>query len=122
MSANKKILLVEDDADILESVEVTLKLNKYEVTAISDTKQVCSAAEKISPDVIVMDVMMPAPNGYELCRLLKSNDKTKRIPIILLSARTQPAAVELGFSVGADRYLPKPFLNDDLLKTIKQLL
>jgi CheY-like chemotaxis protein len=66
--------------------------------------------------------MMPPPNGYHVCQALKSDERTKKIPVILLSALTQKTEVEMGFSAGADRYLSKPFMNDDLLVTIQSLL
>lgn len=117
-----RILVVEDDLDILESLEVTLRMKGFDVTSYSDTKKVLAAVEANPPDLIVMDVMMPPPDGYELCRRLKADAAAKKIPIVLLSARTHPNAIEMGFQSGADRYLAKPFLNDELVDVIQTLL
>ncbi len=119
---SKKILLVEDDPDILESVEVTLRMKDYEVATFSQGKGVYDYVRQNRPDLIVMDVMMPPPDGYEVCRQIKSDLETKKIPIILLSARTQKNEIEKGFDAGADRYIPKPFVNEELIRTVGALL
>jgi len=118
----KKILLVEDDPDILESLKITLTLKGYQVSTLTDGQGVCEKVRTSRPDLVVMDVMMPAVDGYQACQALKSDERTKMVPVILLSARTQKTEVEMGFSAGADRYLSKPFMNDDLLDTIQSLL
>lgn len=116
------ILLVEDDRDISESLQITLKLKNFEVSTFFSGRGVFDFVQTRMPDLIIMDVMMPPPDGYEVCRQLKSDERTKKIPVILLSARTQQAEVEQGFKSGADRYLSKPFVNDDLLKTVEMLV
>lgn len=118
----KKIMVVEDDPDILESIEITLSKAGYQVTAVLESKKVLKHLESFTPDLIIMDVMMPPPDGFELCRLIKADERTKSVPIVLLSARTRQAEVEMGFQSGADRYLAKPFMNEELIKTIELLL
>ncbi len=116
-----KVLLIEDDKDILETVRITLERNGFIVRPLSHGRDALSTAIKIKPHVIVTDIMMPAPDGFEICRTLRACDETKNIPIIFLSARTQPLDVDTGFKAGADRYLTKPFQNEDLLNAIKGL-
>ena len=118
----KKILLVEDNPDISESVEVTLRLHRFHVSLIAQGSLVKDHVLNDRPDLILMDVLIPKPNGYEVCRDLKSDERTKDIPIILLSAKTQRHEIETGFRSGADRYMTKPFRNEELLQTIASLL
>jgi DNA-binding response OmpR family regulator len=122
MNEPVRVLVVEDDPDISESIEVTLRLHRYEVTLLHKGDGVVDHVQRNPPDIIIMDVMIPPPDGYELCRRLKSDTSTKSIPLILLSARTQAHERDMGFRMGADRYLTKPFMNDDLLKTMDALL
>ncbi|OGS01122.1 MAG: hypothetical protein A3G41_00045 [Elusimicrobia bacterium RIFCSPLOWO2_12_FULL_59_9] len=117
----KKILLVEDNPDILETIEATLSLRNFRVTSLTEGSQVMSTVVRDRPDLIIMDVTIPKPDGYELCRELKAESQTRDIPIILMSAKTQRTEVELGFKMGADRYITKPFLNEDLLKTVASI-
>ena len=123
MKKNKRsILLVEDDRDISESLQITLKLKDFEVSTLYSGKGVCDFVRSKNPDLVIMDVMMPPPDGYEVCRQLKSDEKTKHVPVILLSARTQQSEMEQGFQSGADRYMAKPFQNDELLKAVETLM
>ncbi|MBI4249283.1 MAG: response regulator [Elusimicrobia bacterium] len=117
----KKILLVEDNPDILETLEATLGLRNFRVTSLTEGSQVMATVVRDRPDLIIMDVTIPKPDGYELCRELKAESQTRDIPIILMSAKTQRTEVELGFQMGADRYITKPFLNEDLLKTVASI-
>jgi len=120
--AKNTILIIEDDADILESLAITLERQGFSISKLPDGKRAAAQAVNEKPHLIIMDVMMPPPDGIEVCRALKSNDKTKNIPLILLSARTQPQDIENGFKAGADRYITKPFQNEDLISTVKALI
>ena len=117
-----KVLLVEDDPDISESLQITLRLKNFDVVALASGKGAFEFVLENNPDLVIMDVMMPPPDGYAVCRRLKADAATRRVPVILLSARTQQAEVEEGFQSGADRYLTKPFQNEDLLKTVDGLV
>ncbi len=116
------ILIVEDDKDILESIKVLLEWRGYDVITLRNGKNAVATAEKRSPALIIMDIMMPPPDGFEVCKRLKENEQTKKIPIILLSARTQNTDIDTGFGLGADRYLTKPFQNEELLDAISGLI
>lgn len=120
--SRKKILLVEDDPDISESLQVTLRLKQFEVASFASGKGVFDYVAAQQPDLVIMDVMMPPPDGMQVCRQLKSDPKTKHVPVILLSARTQQSEIEQGFGAGADRYMRKPFVNEELLKVIDTLM
>ncbi len=118
----KKILVVEDDPDISESLQITLQLKNFDVSTLTSGAGVFEFVRTHRPDLVIMDVMMPPPDGYTVCRHLKSDADTKNVPVILLSARTQRTEVEQGFNCGADRYVPKPFVNEDLMKTVQSLM
>ena len=116
------ILVIEDNADILEAIEVVLSLSKYSVQTLSGGEKVWEQISKIRPDLIILDVMMPKPDGYQLCKELKSNPITKQIPVMLLSAKSQKSDIEQGYLAGADVYMTKPFQNEDLRKAVSGLL
>lgn len=118
----KKILVIEDEPDILESIEATLTHVNFQVQTLSRGDQVKNHVLENHPGLILLDVMIPKPDGYQLCHELKSDAGTQGIPIILLSARGQKEDIERGFKAGANRYIVKPFLEEELIKTIRQLL
>jgi len=104
-----KVLVVEDEPDILELVRDTLYNEQYEILEAKDGESGLQIAQDGSPDLILLDIMLPKLNGYEVCRQLKSNDKTTRIPVLMLTAFGQKKEIEEGFKVKADGYIVKPF-------------
>jgi DNA-binding response OmpR family regulator len=118
----KKILIVDDEADIVEGLKFELENNGFECLVSFDGLSAVEMVKKEEPDLILMDVMMPKKNGYQVCRLLKWDDKYKHIPIVLLTARAQEADKQLGQSTGADYYITKPFDLDDLIRCVKSCL
>ena len=123
MSMNKKIILVvEDEKDMQFAIKLQLEANDFEVLTADDGHAALDKARKSKPDLIVLDVMLPKVDGYKVCRMLKFDEKYKKIPIIMLTARVQQNDEKIGLEVGADRYLTKPFEPGVLLKTIKNLL
>jgi DNA-binding response OmpR family regulator len=120
----KKILVIDDDPDILELLEYNLKKEGYSVvTAPSGLNAMWGLEEDERPDVILLDLMMPTLDGYELCRYLKSSDDFKDIPVLIVSAKGSREDIEKGFSLGADRYLPKSsFTIESLLKEVRDVL
>lgn len=117
-----KILVVDDDAVIQQLIEVNLELEGYEVDKASNGQEALDKVAQDAPDLILLDVMMPRMNGRDVCRMLKSDPKTKGIPVIFLSARAQDMDVEAGLELGADAYVTKPFDPGMLLDTISELL
>jgi DNA-binding response OmpR family regulator len=118
----KKILLVDDEESLVQLLSERLKFNGYEVITASDGQEGFEKAKKEKPDLILLDVMMPHMDGYQVCRLLKFDQRYKDIPIIMLTARTQEIDKKTGKETGADAYITKPFESQDLLKEIKKLL
>jgi DNA-binding response OmpR family regulator len=117
-----KILIVDDDLDTLRLVGLMLQRNGYEILAASNGLQALSLAESGSPDLILLDVMMPNMDGYEVARKLRSNPNTSDIPILMLTAKSQLDDKVAGFESGADDYLTKPTHPTELQMHIKALL
>ncbi|OGX08535.1 MAG: hypothetical protein A2Z88_06410 [Omnitrophica WOR_2 bacterium GWA2_47_8] len=118
----KKILIIDDDLTTIKLVESRLSANGYLVIALSEAALGLEAAFKQKPDLIVLDVMMPIVNGFNFCRLLKSQEEHRHIPVILLTSRSEDKDRKIGQEVGANAYLTKPVNADELLNTIKELL
>ena len=118
----KKILLIDDDPTLLKLAQSVLSSNGFEVVAVNDAPNGLELAMKQKPDLIILDVMMPIINGFNICRMMKSEKALKHIPIILLTSRATQADQEIGTEVGADAHLAKPFKTEELLNKVKQLL
>ena len=103
-------------------LEGRLKANGYHPILAHEAPIGLEMAVKNLPDLIILDVMMPIINGYNLCTILKTEQKTKKIPIIMLTGRSEEIDKTIGQKVGANAYLTKPFLMEQLLTTIKDLL
>lgn len=117
-----KILVVDDDPGFTKLVMGILESNGYEGISSHEAPEGLEIAMKESPDLIVLDVMMPIINGFNICRLMKSEDACKHIPIILLTSRSGEEDQKIGREVGADAYLPKPLNTKVLLDKVKELL
>jgi two-component system alkaline phosphatase synthesis response regulator PhoP len=117
-----KILVVDDEQDILELIRHTLNKEGYEVHIGANGQQAVEKAIKVKPDLILMDVMMPVMDGMEACRQLKEDPSTSEIPIIFLTARSEEFAELAGFEAGADDYISKPIRARVLSSRIKAIL
>ena len=116
--AGELILAVDDSATILAMLRAILVQGGYEVVTAGDGAEALDVARSSVPDLILLDVMLPKLDGYKVCRLLKFDKKYKHIPIVMLSARAEDAAMATGIRTGADRYLTKPVGPDELLDTV----
>jgi DNA-binding response OmpR family regulator len=117
-----KILIIDDELDLVEMVTLRLEANGYQVIFACDGQEGLGKARNEKPDLIILDLMLPKIDGYKVCRLLKFDEKYKKIPIILFTARAQESDIRVGEDVGADAYLTKPFEPDILLAKVAQLL
>lgn len=117
-----KVLIVEDEPEILELVKDTLYNEKYEILEAQDGERGLRIAENGNPDLILLDIMLPKLNGYEVCRRLKASDKTTRIPVLMLTAFGQKREIEEGFKVKADGYIVKPFEPVKLREQVQRYL
>lgn len=119
---SKKILVVDDEPNIIKVVESRLSANGYEVIAASDGQLALDLARREKPDLIILDLMLPKIDGFKVCRMLKFDEKYKKIPIIMFTSRAQESDEKLGFEVGADAYITKPYDAEVLLEKIRGLL
>ena len=117
-----KILLIEDDSDIAELVEYNLKEEGFRVDVQTNGRQGLQKAQQSKPDLIVLDLMLPDLGGLEICKALKKDDKTHSIPILMLTAKGEEVDRIVGFELGADDYLSKPFSTRELILRIKAIL
>src|SRR4030066_381722 len=118
----KKILLVDDEVDLVETVRFPLEMEGYHVLVSYNGEDALNQARKENPDLILLDLMLPKLDGYKVCRLLKFDERYKHIPILMLTAKTQEKDKMLGAETGADEYITKPFDIDDLVEKIKGYL
>jgi CheY-like chemotaxis protein len=118
----KRILLIEDDKALRENTEELLELCGYNVTTASNGRIGIEAAIENLPDIIICDIMMPEVDGYGVLENLSNNEKTKQIPFIFLSAKTEHKEIRKGMDLGADDYLTKPFEEEDLTSAIESRL
>ena len=117
-----KILVVDDDRGHNKLVESVLGSKGYEIVVADEAPNGLELAMKARPDLIVLDVMMPIINGFNICRLMKSEEACKNIPIILLTSRITEEDRRIGHEVGADAYLLKPLNTGEFLDTVGKLL
>jgi two-component system alkaline phosphatase synthesis response regulator PhoP len=127
MDDKKRILLVDDDPDFVEAVRAVLESAQYNVEVAYDGDECMEKVGAALPDLIVLDVMMPGKDGYEVCAELKGDDKTMDVPVILLTAvasrvSTSKYTHEMGMSTQADDYIPKPVQPAELLQRVKDQL
>ena len=118
----KKILLIEDDIVLRENTSELLELSNYDMIVASNGKIGVEMAKTNLPDIIVCDIMMPELDGYGVLEALTKSDKTKYIPFIFLSAKTERKDVRKGMDLGADDYITKPFSEDELISAIESRL
>lgn len=118
----KRLLVVDDEIDILRTVKMSLEMEGYEIITALDGMEALEKARKNNPALIVLDVMLPSIDGYEITHLLKSDEKYKKIPIILLTACVQKKDEDWGKKMGADYYMRKPFDLEVLNNIVKEAL
>ncbi|MCQ9206414.1 MAG: response regulator [Omnitrophica bacterium] len=120
----KKILIIDDEEDLMYLMKLRLEFQNYEVLPLNTSTRALEVAKREKPDLIILDIMMPEKNGYEICKELKDNMDTHRIPVILFTAKPQAKERVSGLyeSVGADDYIFKDFELEKLLSKIKILL
>jgi DNA-binding response OmpR family regulator len=116
------VLVVDDNEDSVRIIEAILRSAGFEVNVAHDGKQGIEIAEASAPELIVLDIMMPVMDGVEALQKLRASPKTSRIPVILLTAKTQDEDVIAGYQTGADYYMTKPFTAKQLLYGVRLVL
>lgn len=118
----KKILVVDDEPDVLEFLKIRVQIAGFEAILAKNGTEAFEKAKKGNPDLIILDVMMPVFSGYEVCKMLKEDESTKDIPVIMLTAKSTVGDVEEGAGSGAAAYVTKPYDWDYLLNKINKLI
>lgn len=118
----KTILVIEDERDLLELISFNLEKEGYRVMTAMDGASGLETARNSLPDLILLDLMLPGMTGIEICKILKRNEKTSKTPIIMLTAKGEEIDRVVGFEVGADDYVVKPFSNRELMLRVKAVL
>ena len=118
----KKILIVDDERDIVKALMIRLQSNGYHVVAAFDGAQGISMANKEIPDLVILDIRMPAGDGFSVVEKLKQSDRTDRIPIIFLTGSPERNAEEKAIGLGARFYIKKPYDPEELLDAVKRAL
>ena len=121
-SVPARILIIDDDLTVIKLAGAILSSGGYEVISSTDAPVGLEMAMKEKVDLIVLDVMIPVINGFNICRLLKSQEKFKKIPIVLLTSRAEDEDRKIGLEVGADEYIAKPLNREHFLNTVSDLL
>jgi two-component system, OmpR family, phosphate regulon response regulator PhoB len=116
-----RILIIEDERGLTDVLEYNLKREGYETIVAHDGQEGLRKAQSLLPDLILLDIMLPGLSGFDVCRELRSGDRTRDIPIVIISAKSEETDQIVGFSLGADDYVTKPFHVKVLLQRIKAL-
>lgn len=118
----KKILVVDDEEHIIELIRFNLETNGYFVIAANDGNEALKKVKEEKPDLVILDLMLPSIDGIEICKILRKNKETEKLPIIMLTAKSEEIDMILGLEIGADDYITKPFSVRELLARIKAVL
>lgn len=117
-----RILIVDDEPNIVVPLEFLMKREGYEVTIAADGKAALEAVERGAPDLVILDVMLPRMNGFEVCRQLRADPRWRGLKILMLTAKGRESEMQKGLELGADAYVTKPFSTRDLVARIRALL
>jgi two-component system phosphate regulon response regulator PhoB len=120
--ARQKILVVDDEDEILELLDYTLKKEGYQVTCAANGEEAVEKARSEVPDLVLLDLMLPEVDGLEVCRILKHDNRTSHIPIVMLTAKGEEADIVAGLELGADDYVTKPFSPRVLVARLRAVL
>ncbi|MEK7375678.1 MAG: response regulator [Candidatus Margulisiibacteriota bacterium] len=118
----KNILIVEDVEDHLEIVKLILEQHNYSILTATNGKEGLLSVQKNKPSLIILDVMLPEMNGYEVCKAIRNDESIKGTPVIMLSVRSNQEDIEAGYASGANEYMTKPFNLEELIKKVKKHL
>jgi DNA-binding response OmpR family regulator len=117
-----KVLIAEDEPSIVASLEFLLQSHAYEVRVARDGAEAVRMTESFLPDLLLLDVMMPVKNGFEVCRTIRQNPALSAVKILMLTARGREAERDRGLGAGADDYMTKPFSTQELIASVRGLL
>ncbi len=119
---SQEILIVDDEANIVLSLEFLMKQAGFAVRTVEDGEQALRALEEQVPDLILLDVMMPGKDGYEVCQQIRRRPEWADLPVIMLTAKGRDVEREKGLAMGADDYITKPFSTQEVVETVHSIL
>src|SRR5712664_4163583 len=119
---SRRVLIVDDEPNIVTSLEFLMRGDDYEVRVARNGEEALQLAESFRPDIVVLDVMMPQRSGFEVCQKIRENPILGDVKIIMLTAKGRDAERDRGLNLGANAYLTKPFSTKELMNTVRALL
>jgi twitching motility two-component system response regulator PilG len=122
MMKKNRILVVEDEESLLKLESILLSSKGYNVTGVMDGNAAVKEVFANKPDLVILDIMLPELDGFEVCKCIKENPETKHIPVVMLTAKKNSQDFARGMQVGADAYITKPFKSAKVIETIQGLL
>ncbi len=122
MAMKRHILVVDDEIGALTLIGIMLERGGFDVLKARDARAALDMLEDKTPDLIILDVMMPGMNGIELCQTIRQRESTAKTPVLILSARGDAESIIRGIEAGANDYLPKPILHHDLVSKVRSML
>lgn len=117
-----RILIIDDDLETIKLLESIVKMDGHTTASVNDSKKAANEVESFMPDLVLLDIMMPEINGLAICKLIKSNPKTKNVKVIMISALSDDGTKRESLNVGADHFVTKPILPKILSQQIKDLM
>ena len=118
----KKILIADDEQNIVISLEFLMKREGYEVSIANDGEEAAAMIRSEKPDLVLLDVMMPKKSGFEVCQEIKSDPRLQAVRILMLTAKGRDTEVAKGLALGADGYMTKPFSTKELVERVRSML
>ena len=119
---SKRILIVDDEPNIVVSLEFLMKREGFEVAVAADGEAALRSVEEKKPDLVLLDIMLPKKNGFEVCQTIRANPEWQSIKVVMLTAKGRDTEVAKGTALGADAYMTKPFSTKDLIAQVRQML
>ena len=119
---NKRILIADDEPNIVLSLEFLMKREGFEVQVAADGEAALQAIAAQVPDLILLDIMLPKKDGFDVCQQIRSHPQWQSIKVVMLTAKGRDTEVSKGIALGADAYMTKPFSTRDLVAQVRQLL
>mgnify|MGYP006289587203 CR=1 FL=1 len=120
--ARESVLVVDDEEDILELIQYNLEKEGYTVKTVKTGEECLSIVGKLSPEIVVLDLMLPGLDGLEVCKRLKQSEPTRSIPVLMLTAKSEDSDIVSGLELGADDYITKPFSPKVLIARVRAVL
>ncbi len=118
----RQILVVDDEIGALTLIGIMLERGGFDVQKARDAQQALTVLDEYTPDLIILDVMMPGMDGIELCGVIRQREPLRKTPVLILSARGDAESIIRGIEAGANDYLPKPILHHDLVSKVRSML